>query len=130
MGDLNINRPTTRPDIVPLSSVRDNGTAASFLSLKGANPVDDGDSRESGRRTLVRSVVGHRESEWKRCVGGGADHVSLRLFGAGDTDWINTRLLKHRIVKAAISVLRQISLTLCGSHHAPLNGSNAAKEMM
>ena len=44
MGDLNINRPTTRPDIVPLSSVRGNGTAASFLSLKGTNPVDDGDA--------------------------------------------------------------------------------------
>ena len=79
MGDLNINRPTTRPDIVPLSSVRGNGTAASFLSLKGTNPVDDGDCGEARRHTSVWSVVGHRESEWKRCVGGGADHADRKI---------------------------------------------------
>jgi hypothetical protein len=63
VGDLNIKRPTTRPDSVPLSSVRDIGTAASFLSLEGTNPVDDGDSGETRRHTLVWSVVGHRESD-------------------------------------------------------------------
>ena len=55
-GDLNINRPTTRSGGVPQSSVRDNGTAASFLSLKGSDPAETG-SCES------RFVVGHRESD-------------------------------------------------------------------
>ena len=43
-GDLNINRPTTRSDGGPRVAYGTHGTAASFLSLKGTNPVDDGDA--------------------------------------------------------------------------------------
>lgn len=38
---------------------------------KGEEPTLVGGPRK-------RFVVGHRKSEWKRCVGGGADHTSRK----------------------------------------------------